>query len=238
MECLFDPNNSHFAAWLWIYNHDQGGHSMSTMSPEKPEAVPLYYAARFGFRDLTAHLLVEYPEDVLAKGGSNVTALHASVAHGHVNVLSLLLDHSPNPDIRGRWDQTPLHRLSESEAHKRHREVGQLLLDRGADVNACDDTNWTPLYMAALHGRLEIVRMLLDHGAAINSLSVGGQTPLNIASKYGYVEIVRLLLERGADPNVRSVNGTTPTDIAASEGHREVVQLLSEYSNNTKCIEE
>jgi len=39
------------------------------MYPEKPEAVPLYYAAFFGFCDLTAHLLAEHLEDVCAKGG-------------------------------------------------------------------------------------------------------------------------------------------------------------------------
>ena len=49
LERLFDPNKPHFAAWLWIYNEDIGGSSMVTMFPTKPAAVPLYYAARFGF---------------------------------------------------------------------------------------------------------------------------------------------------------------------------------------------
>jgi len=43
--------------------------------------VPLYYAALFGFRDLTEHLLAEHPEDVHAKGGYEETALHASARH-------------------------------------------------------------------------------------------------------------------------------------------------------------
>jgi hypothetical protein len=34
--------------------------------PEKPEAVPLYHAARLGFRDLAAHLIAEHPEHVNA----------------------------------------------------------------------------------------------------------------------------------------------------------------------------
>ncbi len=112
MECLFDANKPHLAAWLWIYNGDRRGRSMSTISPEKPEAVPLYYAARFGFRNLTAHLLAEHPEDVRAKGGREVTPLHASAFHGYVDVFSLLIGHFPNLDIPGHWDQTPLHRSS------------------------------------------------------------------------------------------------------------------------------
>jgi len=231
MECLFDPDKPHFAAWLWIYNEDQGG-SMSTMSPEKPEAVPLYYAALFGFRDLTAHLLAEHPEDGRAKGGWEVTPLHASAYHGHIDIFSLLIDHFPNLDIPGHWDQTPLHRSS----YGGHLEIGQRLLDRGANVNAGDDDNWTPLFIAALDGQLEFVRMLLDHDAAINSLDDGSRTPLHVASQKGHVEVVRLLLEHGADPNARNNYGRTPSDLALDYGQRGVVQLLSEYS--TKSVEE
>ena len=58
---LFDPTKPHFAAWLWIYNEDNGGSSTVTMFPTKPAAVPLYYAARFGFCDLIARLLAKHP---------------------------------------------------------------------------------------------------------------------------------------------------------------------------------
>jgi len=232
MECLFDPDKPHFAAWLWIYNEDRQYRSLSTMSPEKPEAVPLYYASLLRLRDLTTHLLTERPEDVRAKGGSEVTPLHASAYHGHVDVVSLLIDHFPNLDIRGYLGETPLHRSSQGG----HLEIGQRLLDRGANINAGDNTNWTPLSIAAMHGQLEVVRMLLDHGAAINSPNDDGWTPLHVASEGGYVEVVRLLLEHGADPNARDFGDRTPSDLALEYGQRGVVQLLSEYS--TKPVEE
>jgi len=232
MECLFDVDKPYFAAWLWIYNTDRHGRSMSTIYPEKPEAIPLYYAALFGFRDLTAHLLAEHSEDVRAKGGVEVTPLHASAGRGHFDVSSLLLDHFPNPDMPGIFDQTPLHRIS----YEGRLEVGQLLLDRGADVNARDDTNWTPLYIAAKNGRLEFVRMLLDHGAAVDTPTDDGQTPLHRASENGHVEIVRLLLEHGADLNARDNDGITPSVMASSYGQQEVMQLLSGYG--MKSVEE
>ena len=226
MVCLFDVDKPYFAAWLRIYNKDRHGRSMSTMYPEKPDAVPLYYPDLSGFRDLTVHLLAEHPEDVRAKGGYEVTPLHASASHGHFDVSSLLLDHFPNPDMRCIFDQTPLHRIS----YEGHLEAGQRLLDRGADVNARDDTNWTPLYVAARNGRLEFVRMLLDHGAAVDTPADDGQTPLHRASENGHVEVVRLLLEHGADLNARDDDGITPSVMASSYGQREVVQLLSEHS--------
>ena len=230
MECLFDRDKPHFAAWLWIFDDDGFISSMATMSPEKPETVPLYYAARFGFRDLTAHLLAEHPEHLHAKGGLDVTPLHASAYHGHVDIFFLLVEHFPNLDIRG-WDNAT---LLQCTSYRGHLEIGRWLLDRGADVNARDDNNRTPLHAAAENGRLEFVRMLLGHGAAINSPDNTGQTPLHLASWNGHIDVVGLLVEHGADLNARDNYGRTPSDYASRSGQRGVIELLSEYS--TKSI--
>jgi len=225
MECLFGPDKPHFAAWLWIYNENRFGRSMSMMSPEKPGEVPLYYAALLGFRDLTAHLLAEHPEDVRAEGGRNVTPLHASARHGHFDVFSLLIDHFPNLEIQGRFDETPLVGTS----YEGNLEIGKRLLDRGANIDACDQDGWTPLYVAARYGQLEFARMLLEHGAAINTPASNGQTPLHAASDNGHVEVVLLLLEYGADRNACDKGGKTPSDLASINGQGKIVELLSEY---------
>ena len=226
MKCLFDADKPHFAAWLWVYNGDNH-YSMLTTFPEKPDAVPLYYAALFGLRDLAAHLLAEHPEDVDAKGGYEVTPLHASVMKGHFDVSSLLIGHLQNLDIRGRYLWSPLHEiLVLNKVQRGDLEIGQRLLDCGADVNARDDEDWTPLHLAAENGRLDFVQMLLEHSAAINAPADGGETPLHWASKKGQVDVVRLLLEHGADPNIPDRDGETPSDLAS---RAEIVQLLSDF---------
>jgi len=230
MKCLFDADKPHFAAWLWVYNEDYR-HSMPPtppMFPQKPDAVPLYYAALLGLRDLAAHLLAEHPEDADAKGGSEVTPLHGSVMNGHFDVSSLLIEHLQNPDIRGRHLQTPLLRmLMLGRAQRGDLEIGTHLLDCGADVNAQDDTGWTPLYLAAGNGRLDFTQMLLEHGAAINArTTLVGEVPLHNASSRGHVDVVRLLLEHGAAPNLSNRGGNTPSDVASKH---EIVQLLSDY---------
>ena len=60
----FDADQPHFTAWLWVHHH----HSMPTMFPRKPDAVPLYYASLFGLGDLATHFLAEHPEYEDAKG--------------------------------------------------------------------------------------------------------------------------------------------------------------------------
>ena len=49
-----------------------------------------------------------------------------------------------------------------------NKEGVQLLLMRGADVNAQDKNGATPLMKAALDGAGDIVRLLLEKGANVN----------------------------------------------------------------------
>jgi len=224
MERLFDADKSHFATWLWICNPEYG-FSMTTIYPSRPEVVPLYYAALFGFRDLTEHLLAEHPEDVHAEGGYEVTPLHASARHGHADIFLLLVEHFPKVDIQGICLQIPLHRASRGG----HIEIGQWLLDRDASINTQDKDGWTPLFIAAWHGRLEFARMLLERGAAINVPNKYDETPLHVASRSGHLEVVRLLLDHSADLNASDDDGLTPIEVASMYGWRDVVQLLSEY---------
>ena len=59
MEWTAHESLTHIATWLWLYNEEVVLHkSLYSMCPEKLNAVPLYYAAKFGFRDLAEHLLI------------------------------------------------------------------------------------------------------------------------------------------------------------------------------------
>jgi ankyrin repeat protein len=226
IECLFDATKPHFATWLWVYDEERPNRSMFTMCPEKPEAVPLYYAARLGFRDLAERLIAEHPEHVNARGGSEATPMHVAVFAGDADILSLLLDHGADLEARGNYDWTPLHQASD----RGELEAGQYLLDHGADIHARDDDDWTPLFPATINGNVEFVRMLLDRGAKIHvSDSDGGTTPLHWAVKEGNIRVARLFLGRGADVNGRDKEGRTPSQLALERNLHEIVELLSAY---------
>jgi hypothetical protein len=113
MERLFDADQPHFAIWLWLYNEEAVLlKSLYVMCPEKPEVVPLYYAAKFGFRDLAEHLIAEHPDHINARGGFDDTPMHAAARAGHINILSLLLEHGVGVDDLDKWGETPLLRAS------------------------------------------------------------------------------------------------------------------------------
>jgi Ankyrin repeats (many copies) len=230
MECLFDPDKPHFATWIWIYDEDQWGRSMSTMRPEKPEAVPLYYAAMLGFRDLAEHLIAEYPEHVTVKGGEEVTPLHVAASAGHSDMLSLLIEHGADVNGRGLVGNTPLHRASRNA----RLEAGQFLLNRGANIDAPNDYNSTALIYSTDWSHAEFARMLLERGAMIDARGIYGRTALHWAAADGQTEVVRLLLERGADAHVRDEDGNTPYKLGLRKGHHETVELLSDYDASSK----
>ena len=147
MESLFDAEERHFSTWLWIYNEDMlVDCSMSTAHPEEPEAVPLYYAAMLGLCDLAEHLIAKHPEHVNARGGREVTPMHAAAKAGHLNILLLLTEHGAVVNCRGIYGGTPLHRASENAK----LEAGQVLLDRGADIDARGAYDNTALIFAAI----------------------------------------------------------------------------------------
>ena len=229
MDCLFDMEKPHFATWLWIVNEDDR-HSFSGIRPSKSAAVPLYYAALHGFRDLVKRLLDKHPEHVNAKDVFNATPLHASVSGSHIDVFSLLIGHFPDVDIRDTFGQTPLHLA----AWQGHIEIGQQLLSRGADVNGRTVDDRTPLYVAAVWGQVNFARLLLGHGATVHIPDRDDRTPLHVAVSEGEVEAVRLLMEHGADPNVRDRLERTPSTIASSREEHEIVQLLFGYG--AQCI--
>ena len=222
MERLFDADKPYFATWLWIYNEDRIGRSMSTKRPEKPEAVPLYYAARFGFRNLAEYLLAKHPEHVNSKGGKEVTPMHVAASAEHADILSLLLGHGAD-EGRGISNHTPLHRA----ACQGNDEAGRCLINHGANIDAGSDAEWTPLHCAANYKQVEFIRMLLESGARTDvKTSFHGKTPLHEAVEVNCIEAVRLLLEHGADTNSHNILGKTPSQIAKTQ---EIVELLSKY---------
>ena len=86
----------------------------------------------------------------------------------------------------------------------RTKEITELLIANGADVNAKDDVlEFTPLHLAAEYGHKEIAESLIAKGADVNAKTNSGRTPLHLAAYHGQTEIVELLIAKGADVNAK-----------------------------------
>ena len=102
------------------------------------------------------------------------------------------------------------------------------LLEKGTDVNAKDDKQWTPLHLAASHGHYEIAKLLIEKGADVNTRGNGEMTPLHGAAYWGHTAVAELLIEKGADVNARNYEQWTSLSLAAYCGHTSVAKLLTE----------
>ncbi|XP_050795341.1 protein phosphatase 1 regulatory subunit 16A isoform X1 [Gopherus flavomarginatus] len=137
-------------------------------------------------------------------------------------------------------------------------DVVALLLEAGADVNACDSELWTPLHAAATCGHLHLVELLINHGANLLAVNADGNMPYDLcedevtldyietamadqgitqekieearaATEHSMVEDIRKLLQAGADLNTPLDHSATLLHIASANGYLEAAELLLEH---------
>src|SRR5579884_1262590 len=112
----------------------------------------------------------------------------------------------------------------------------RLILDKGADVNAHNQSGATALMWAV--DDLEKTRVLIEHGADVNVRSDNRRTPLMIAAgRVGNVGALKLLLDRGAkvDATATGLFGeTNALEEAALAGDEAMMRLLIEHGADPK----
>ena len=89
----------------------------------------------------------------------------------------------------------------DKETNQSRAEYIRVLISEGAEVNARDTDDLTPLMYAARYSTPEIVQLLLEKGAEVNARTTGGMTPLMYAAiniKGKSAEIKQLLIDAGA----------------------------------------
>ena len=77
---------------------------------------------------------------------------------------------------------------------RERKELAELLIRRGANVNARDQQKRTPLHVAVDTKSVKIVEMLVENGAEINPRDSQGHTPIYYASGSGVSEQIKELL--------------------------------------------
>ena len=106
------------------------------------------------------------------------------------------------------------------------KAVAELLITKGADVNAKNDTGETPLHQAAFDGHRETVELLIAKGSSVNDKNNDGMTPQHFAVGHPHKGILELLIDKGADVNAKNILGGTLLHIAALNGFKEFTELL------------
>ncbi len=153
-----------------------------------------FEAAAAGRADRVRELLHADPTLAQAWSPDGFQALHLAAFFGHAGVAELLLEHGADAASLTRHKfikVTPLHSAVASEGAENLRTV-EVLLERGAPVEACAEGGGTPLHSATHNGNVAIVEALLAHGADPNATNDEGKTPLDLARDQGHNEVVNM----------------------------------------------
>jgi len=111
-------------------------------------------------------------------------------------------------------------------AHNGHDDVAEILINKGADVNAKDAAGYTPLVYAALEGHTDILALMIKHGGDVNTKTKNGKYVLTWAVENGNNDAVKTLIEAGADVNIKSPCGASLVLTAVINNHTDTAIML------------
>jgi ankyrin repeat protein len=182
----------------------------------------------------------------------------------------------PAKKLQARAFETVIY-TSQSENPTYAIERVKLLIEQGFDVNAVDpqdiqsdghrpEEGLSPLMMAVMKGRAELVEILLKNGADIGIKTIHGKTALCFARQAGIVEqliaagaqlqdresghwraifeaanlgdadTIRILVDHGMPVDIRDENDTTALMVASGRGHLDVIRALVDRKADLEAV--
>ena len=157
-------------------------------SPERLQDL-LFEAARLGRDDMVA-ALIQAGAQLEAEDERGHTALILASYHGHESNTALLLSLGARPDgAAGTVGNTALMGV----AFKGYLSIADMLIAAGAEVNRRNRGGQTPLMMAALFARHDMIRLLLASGADPALCDGNGDTAADLARSQGNEEVATWL---------------------------------------------
>jgi ankyrin len=155
----------------------------------------LFWAARRGHAKLVKRLL-DHGVQALVVDEAHNNALHVAARNGYIETLCELVSHgSGRPwikvDSRNSIRQTPLHVATAAG----HLFAVEVLMERGASLNAVDENGKTPLHFAAAEGHVALVKLLRKLQDRPWNRDKDGKTAFDLAVERGNTAAVKELLQ-------------------------------------------
>jgi len=230
----YDRAHSQFTALCWAIETESKkilaeliSQGLKSNALNSDGNTPLHCAVR---REKTAiaQWLITQGAGVNVRNQNDETPLYLAVKNHDLETTKLLLNWGANVNLGAALSRDrlavnfPLH---QAVRHKNNTII-QLLLAKGANINALDSHGYTPLHAAISNKNMKAVTLLLDRQANINAKNKQGETSLDLAIRNNNELAVRLLIARGANINTANKNGITPLQWAIESNNTDIIKLL------------
>ncbi|XP_046552956.1 ankyrin repeat domain-containing protein 50-like isoform X2 [Haliotis rubra] len=184
---------------------------------------PVMWAAVRRHRD-GVELLVSRGADVSLVDDDGNNILHCACVGGDRKTVELVLSLDVvDINCRGLGSRTPVM----VAAVRRHRDMVELLVSRGADVSLVDDDGNNILHCACVGGDRKTVELVLSLDVVdINCRGLGSRTPVMVAAVRRHRDVVEFLVSRGADVSLVDDDGNNILHWACVGGDRETVKFV------------
>ncbi|WP_265039233.1 ankyrin repeat domain-containing protein [Wolbachia endosymbiont (group A) of Yponomeuta plumbellus] len=232
------------------------------------QGTPLHFAAQEGNLDI-AQFLLDEGADIESQDDHNRKPLHLAVEAGRLNVVKLLLDRGASVNAKDENNKTPLDLATKGDMieilKKAELDQGLLinardgnldkvkdLIAQGANLEAKDNNDNTPLHNACNNGHFNVAKYLIEKGASLKAKNKDNKTPLELVEQKGYTDIVEILkqtqlnldrelliavekedlgkvrdnIRRGANVNAQSSLGWVSVFWAIQKDNLNIVKLL------------
>ncbi|TPX35283.1 hypothetical protein SmJEL517_g02292 [Synchytrium microbalum] len=168
--------------------------------------------------------------------GENLDPIHRAASNGELGNVTRILDDDPmlvnrptTSHISARGRSPLFYAVSRG-----YFDVANLLVRRGAKIDAKDFSGCTALHLAAAGGFHRIVNLLLEHSRIplVNIQDNELITPLHRACENGRYNVAALLIHHGSVVDIPDADGRTPLQYAATHGHSDIATLLTQQCWN------
>ncbi|XP_067661803.1 ankyrin repeat domain-containing protein 50-like [Haliotis asinina] len=192
---------------------------------------PVIWAAGEGHKKVV-ELLVSKGANLSITDRFGLTILHSACLGGHVEVVNhVLLQNVLDINGRVRCGRTAVMMAAEN----RHKDVVELLVDKGADVSLVDETGDNVLHCACRGGDAGVVKYILSKNMVdVDRRGSKNMTPIMVAKEYKHGEVVHVLLSKRPDGSLRYYKHRNMLKSACREGNIEAVKFI--VSQNTVNI--
>lgn len=216
-------------------------------------ALPLQKAADKGSLEIV-QLLVAHGADAKLKNSQGTGPLFNAAASGKIEVVKFLAEKGADakaepgllgaaqtgemaeflitlkldPKAKDPRGNTALHTAAEWG----RKDVIDVLLKHGADIEAAGGFNRRPIHVAAgsvFTDSRAIVEYLISKGADPKSKGFIGGTALHEAAFHGQLKAAEFLIGKGLDVNQPNDNKQTPLDLAKQANQQPLIDLLKKH---------